>query len=272
MAGKKTRKTAPEAKQAAGEPAVKSLSPRKPMGLARLLQKAGYGTRRVTAEMIAAGRVTVDDEVVRDPAHMTEPGSVILLDRKPLARVQPTYFAFHKPARVVCTRADGPERRQVADFLPPDIPGLCTAGRMDSKTTGLLLVSNDAAWNNAVTGGGSTEQEYRIQVEGEMTDMEISVITSGIHMPNLGLFKPASVKIVEKLNGRTVILMVTRGSKARMVRRMFSTLRHKITLLRRIRVGEVRLGNLPSGGVRQLNEAEIRSFRRRAQNPARDQG
>jgi 23S rRNA pseudouridine2605 synthase len=81
-------------------------------------------------------------------------------------------------------------------------------------------------------------------------------------MPNLGLFRPASVRIVEKLNGRTVILMVTRGAKARMVRRMFGTLRHKITLLRRIRIGEIRLGTLPSGGLRQLNEAEIRAFRR----------
>ena len=235
-------------------------SPERPMGLARALQKAGYGTREKTAQIIKAGRVMVNDHLVKDPAFMAEPGCVILLDNKPLSGVIFTYFAFHKPARVVCTTADGPDRRQVAEFLPPDIPGLSTAGRMDGRSTGLLLVSNDARWNNAVTGSDDLEHEYRIQVEGELTETEISVITAGIHMPSLGLIRPASVKIVEKLNGRTVIMMVTQGTKARMVRRMFSTLRHEVTLLRRTRIGDIRLGPLPSGGVRQLNDGEIRSI------------
>ena len=266
MAGKKTRQEFDQT------PEPKSWSPDRAMGLAHALQKAGYGTRQAAGEIILRGRVMVNDQVIKDPAFMVEPGFDLKLDKAPLTVVEPTYFAFNKPARVVCTRADGPDRRLVSDFIPPDVPGLATAGRMDGKTTGLLLVSNDSTWNNAVAESPTMEHEYRIQVEGELTEIEISVITAGIHMPNLGIFRPASVKIVEKLNGRTVILMVTQGTKARMVRRMFSTLRHKITLLRRIRMGEVRLGNLPSGGVRQLNEAEVRSFRRRPATPDKAPG
>ena len=239
----------------------------RPMGLARILQKAGYGTREEAAEMVTRGRATVDGEVVTDPAFTVNPGSSIELDSQVLQSVQPTYFLFHKPARVVCASADGPDRRRVADFLPPDVPGLSTVGRMDSKTTGLLLVSNDSGWNNVLTSSKTLEQEYRIQVEGELTELEISVITAGIHMPNLGIFKPASVRIVEKLNHRTVILMVTKGTKARMVRRMFSTLRHEIKLLRRIRVGELRLGNLPPGGLRRLDAQEISEVLKLAQAP-----
>lgn len=253
MAGKKVKTENPATQQPTG------WSPDRAMGLARVLQKAGYGTRLKAAEIIAAGRVSVGGKVVKDPAHLIEPGAVILLDKKPLAQVARVYYALHKPARVVCARSDGADRRQVAEFMPPDIPGLVTAGRMDSKTTGLLLVSNDTRWNNTVADSSAIEQEYRIQVEGEMSELEISVISAGIHMPNLGIFRPASVRIVEKLNGRTVILMVIKGAKARMVRRMFSTLRHKITLLRRIRIGEVRLGSLPVGGVRPLTPGEIRS-------------
>ncbi len=65
------------------------------------------------------------------------------------------------------------------------------------------------------------------------------------------------------------IMMVTQGTKARMVRRMFSTLRHEVTLLRRTRIGDIRLGPLPSGGVRQLNDGEIRSISNKipAENP-----
>ncbi len=237
-----------------------SWSPDRPIGLARALQKAGYGTRVATSRIVESGRIRVNGEVVKDPAFMTEPGCLIEMDKVELQQAEQIYFAFHKPARVVCAASDGPDRRKVVDFLPPNIPGLTTAGRMDGKTTGLVLVSNDYNWNNAVTESKNLEQEYRIQVEGELTDVEISVITAGIHMPNLGIFKPTSVKIVEKLNGRTVIIMIIMGTKARMVRRMFSTLRHNITLLRRIRIGEVRLGSLPSGGVRELNQGEIQGM------------
>lgn len=254
MAGKKPRQ------ESELSPEPRSWSPDRPMGLAHALQKAGYGTRQAAGEIILRGRVMVDDQVIKDPAFMIEPGCDLKLDKSTLIAVEPTYFAFNKPARVVCTKADGPDRRQVSDFIPPNIPGLVTAGRMDSKTTGLLLVSNDSTWNNAVAESPTMEHEYRIQVEGELTEIEISVITAGIHMPNLGIFRPASVKIVEKLNGRTVILMVTQGTKARMVRRMFSTLRHNITLLRRIRIGDVRLGNLPSGGLRHMTRTEVSSL------------
>ena len=254
MAGRKMTQQPPQ------NPEPDGWTPSRPMGLARVLQKAGYGTRGVAGGLITAGRVMVDGQVIKDPAFMAEPGCVILLDRKVLKAVKPTYFAFNKPARVVCTRSDGPDRRKASEFFPPDVPGLTTAGRMDSKTTGLLLVSNDARWNNAVTGSAELEHEYRIQLEGELTEIEISVITAGIHMPNLGIFRPTSVKIIEKLNGHTVIIMVTSQTKARMVRRMFNTLRHKITLLRRIRIGEIRLGSLPSGGLRHLSDTEIGSI------------
>lgn len=253
MAARKTRQETPE------NPEIKSWTPDRPMGLAHALQKAGYGTRQAAGEIVSQGRVMVDNKVVKDPTFMIEPGCDLKLDKTALLKVEPTYFAFNKPARVVCAKSDGPDRRQVTDFIPPNIPGLTTAGRMDSKTTGLLLVSNDPTWNNGVAESATMEHEYRIQVEGELTEIEISVITAGIHMPNLGIFRPASVKIVEKLNGRTVIIMVTQGTKARMVRRMFSTLRHNITLLRRIRIGDIRLGNLPSGGLRHLTSTEISS-------------
>ena len=257
MAGKKT-----SAKQ--NKPVViRSWAPEKPMGLARALQKAGYGSRDKTTDLVQNGRVMVDEKLITDPARTVDSESVLQLDGRPLQAVVPAYFAFNKPSRVVCTPADGSDRRQVLDFLPPDIPGLATVGRMDTRTTGLILVSNDAAWNNAVAGSGSLEHEFRIQVEGELSEVEVNVISGGIQMPSLGHFRPASVKIVEKLNGRTVMLMVTRGTKARLVRRMFSTLRHQITLLRRVRIGDIRLGTIPTGGVRRLDRHEVEAMRKK---------
>jgi pseudouridine synthase len=161
---------------------------------------------------------------------------------------------------VVCTQSEGPDRKLVSDYFPHNVPGLQTAGRLDSKTVGLLLISNDRPWINTVTGSKVLDQEFRVQVEGELTKLEIGVMTAGVHLPKMGLFKPLSVKIVEVLNSRTVITMVVREGKIRQVRRMLNTLRHKVVFVRRTRIGNIRLGDLPIGGVRHLTADEIRSI------------
>jgi len=242
-----------------GAGAPRPWQPPRKMGLARALQQAGWGTRRQTELLVGTGRVSVDDEPCTDPRRAVEPGNIIALDGKPLTTVKFRYFAFHKPARVVCAPSDGPNRRLVAEFLPTDVPGLRPAGRLDGKTTGLLLISNDRAWNAEVAGSAHLEQEYRLQLEGELTDLEVGVLTAGVHLPNLGVFRPLSVRIIERMAGRTVLALVVREGKIRQVRRMFSTLRHKITLLRRVRIGEIRLGDLAAGGLRALTEAEVAS-------------
>ena len=196
------KKTPPDLESQVSESERWSFS--RPIGLARALMKAGYGTRKQTAEMVAR------------------------------------------------------EKRLVSDFFPRDVPGLQTAGRLDSRTTGLLLISNDRPWNNLVTGSSLLEQEFRFQVEGELTELEIGVMTAGVHLPTLGLFRPLSVKVVEVLNGRTVVNMVVQEGKVRQVRRMLSTLRHKVVVVRRTRIGAIRLGDLPVGGIRHLTSGEVR--------------
>lgn len=255
-----TAKTRP-ARGRPPEPEREPWHPARKMGLARALQQAGWGTRRQTELLVGTGRVAVDGTACRDPRRAVDPQSVISLDGEPLAPVRFRYFAFHKPARVVCTASDGPNRRLVAEFLPADVPGLRAAGRLDGKTTGLLLISNDPSWNSLVAGSAHLEQEYRLQLDGELTDLEVGVLTAGVHLPNLGVFRPLSVRIIERMAGRTVLALVVREGKIRQVRRMFSTLRHKITLLRRVRIGEIRLADLSAGALRSLTDTEVASVR-----------
>lgn len=234
----------------------------RPMGLARALMKAGYGTRRETEELVRTGRITLDGRKVTDPRSRVEPDSEVLLDGEPLTRLRYSYYAFHKPPRVVCSPSDGPGSKLVAEYFPSTVIGLHPAGRLDGKTTGLILVSNDRPWNRAVTGSGHLDQEFRIQVEGELTDLEIGVMTAGVLLPNFGLFRPVSVKVVEILNRRTVLTMVVGEGKLRQVRRMLTTLRHKIVYVKRIRIGTIRLGDLPTGRFRHLTSGEIAEVRK----------
>ncbi len=239
---------------------VEQWRPPRPMGLARALMKAGYGTRKEVEVMIADGRLAVGDEIASDPRMMVDAASDLFLDGQLLTPLKYSYFAFNKPQRVICTKVEGSVAKLVAEYFPPHVPGLQTVGRLDVKTTGLLLISNDRVWTNRVTASSELEQEYRIQIEGELRELEIGVMTAGVLLPNLGLFRPRSVKVVEIMNGRTVLTMVVGQGKIRQVRRMLSTLRHKVIFVRRTRIGEIRLGELSTGGMRHLTRSEILSI------------
>lgn len=242
--------------------------PGRPMGLSRALMKAGYGTRRWADGAVKAGRVRVGDDVVTDPLRMIATDSAVYLDDKPLVKVEPAYYAFHKPLRVVCRQEDGPGRRLVDDFLPADVIGLRTAGRLDSRTSGLLLVSNDGAWITRVTGAADCEHEFTVQVDGEVSDVQLTVIDAGIVLPGLGTFRPVSVRVLSRERGRTMLSLTLRGGQARQMRRMLATLRHKVLMVRRERLGGVNLGDLAPGGLRPLTVQEVAAFAPTAVRPS----
>jgi pseudouridine synthase len=126
------------------------------------------------------------------------------------------------------------------------------------------LVSNDKDWNSALVQSSTLEQEYRVQVEGDLTELEIRVMEAGINLPKMGYFKPLSINVVEMIDGRTVLNVVLTDGKVRQLRRMFSTLRHKIFYLRRVREGNLSTGNLAPGKWRYLTDEEILSIRKLA--------
>lgn len=238
--------------------------PGRQMGLSRALMKAGYGTRRWADEVVAAGRVRVGTKVVRDPRRMIEADAELFLDDKPLLKITLAYYAFHKPLRVVCQAQDGPGRRLASDFFPKDAVGLRTAGRLDARTSGLVLVSNDGAWITRVTGPAGCEHEFMVQVEGDVSDMQLTVIDAGIVLPGLGAFRPVAVSVISRESGRTMLSLTMLGGQARQMRRMLVTMRHKVIMVRRVRLGGVRLGDLAPGGLRPLTAEEVATFGSRA--------
>lgn len=233
----------------------------RPMGLGRVLQQAGYGTRKAAEAIVLSGRVRVNGKMETDPKIMVDFESEIQLDNEYLREVLNTYIALNKPARTACGSGEGDSPQTVSEILPPNVPGLRPSGRMDARNTGLLLVSNDKDWNTALAESSVIEHEYRIQVEGQLNELEVGVICAGITIPKMGTFKPLSVRVVETMNGKTVLNIVLTDGKIRQLRRMFSTLRHKIIYLRRIRIGDVRLGNLPPGEHRHLTTREVQAIR-----------
>ncbi len=239
---------------------VRIYHPQRPLGLGRALMKAGYGSRKQADQFILDGRVQVDDQVVLDPGQRVGPENTILLDGAPLAHIPPRYFLFHKPVGTVCNPADGPGRRLVETYLPQDIPGLSVVGRLDHRTSGLMLVSNDRQWCRMINGNPNLGQEFIVKLRGHLAATQLEILTAGVLLPKLGPFKPEKVTVISD-DGDTVLGIILGQGKGRHVRRVFSTLHHKVVSLQRVRIGDVTLGDLKPGSFRQLTGKEVEHLR-----------
>lgn len=231
-------------------------------GLARTIAKVGYATRRQAEEMVRSGRVTVDGRRELDPGATVTPESLIAIDDHQLIDVIRTYLALHKPEDIAVAPIMGRRIRLVAELLPRDTPGLRAAGRLDATTSGLLLVSNDSAWNADAAGSDELEKEYLIKVAGPVTDALIDVIGAGVTAPKLGLLKPELVALESREDNASTIRIALRGGKVRQLRSLCTVLRLDLQAVHRVRVGPVLLGGLKPGRYRHLSRDEVEGIRR----------
>lgn len=234
----------------------------KPRGLARIIAKAGYGTRPQAELIVRTGRVRVDGVIVREPQFGVAAGAEIRIDGQRIVEVPRRYFAFHKPQHLVIGPGERDKRRATAELFPSGIRGLRPADRLDAETTGLVLLSNDATWNANAAGGAGLEKEYLVRIAGTFTELEFDLLTTGITIPKLGFVRPLTAKIEQVDEDETELRLVMIEGKNRQIRRLLGTLRHAIRVLHRVRIGPVSLGELAPGEVRPLTIGEVEAIRR----------
>ncbi len=233
-----------------------SWRPSRPEGLARVIAKAGYGARPRVEAVVRAGRVTVDGVVELDPGRAVDRPHEVRLDGVVLREAPRRYLLLHKPAGVDCQ-----ERRHagrwIGDYLPEDATGLEPVGRLDLRSRGLLLVSNDLAWNDAVSRDHKLERRYEVAVSGTVSSPVLDVLRAGMSVAGQGPFRPMQVEVLVAADDRTRIGLLVRGGHQRLVRTVFTNLRHEVLSIVRTGLGPVTLADLPSGGSRDLKQAEI---------------
>jgi 23S rRNA pseudouridine2605 synthase len=233
------------------------------MRLAKHLAHAGVASRRASEALVAEGRVTVDGEVVTDPARAVTGEEAIAVDgeavRAPGARV---VYALHKPAGVVSTAADTHGRRTVVDLVPAG-HRLYPVGRLDADTTGLILLTNDGDLAYALTHPRfEVPRTYRARVEGRPGERALQALRAGVELDD-GRTAPAQVRL---LGPHELELTIHEGRK-RQVRRMCEAVGHRVVELRRVAFGPLRLGDLGAGRHRRLTAAEVERLRKAARGP-----
>ncbi len=222
---------------------------RRVVSLSRALSKLGIASRTEAEAMIEAGRVSVGDHVVRDPAWRVDLElDPIHIDNAPQERAAPQYWLLSKPAGYVTTRRDPQGRPTVYDLLPPDLPFVAPVGRLDLQSRGLLLLCNDTQLGARLTDPRShVPKVYEVHLDAPISAAEARKLARGVEI--LGqTTRPAVVELREGNPSSKVQVTLVEG-RNRQVRRMFQSIGRQVTSLCRVAIGPLRIEGLPEGSV-----------------------
>lgn len=223
--------------------------------LNKILSHAGIASRRAADELIKNGFVKVSGRVELNPGRQVDPRKehVLCRGKRVLGKEPKVYFALNKPPGYICSnRRTAPDTKLAIDLLGKQPYRLYTIGRLDKASTGLIIITNDGAFANQVGHPSSNiEKEYLVKVAALVSDQHLKEMMKGCRIE--GRFvKPTSVK---KMRKGTIKITVKEGKKHE-VRILCKKADLPVRELKRIRIGNLKLGNLPTGVFKSLNEKE----------------
>src|SRR5574341_355609 len=234
--------------------------------LQKIIARAGLASRREAERWIEEGRVTVNGTVVRKLGTQADPvNDSIKVDGKRIrAQTAPLYYAFHKPAGVITTLNDPQHRPDLTPYLARlgERRRVYPVGRLDSNTTGLLLLTNDGELALRLSHPRfGVKKIYRVKLSACPPLEDFARLRQGIRLED-GMTAPARARVVEKLKTNAWVEIEVHEGRKREVRRMFEALGYFVEKLVRIRLGPVRLGPLAPGEIRPLSVQEIAALKK----------
>ncbi|QMV44335.1 pseudouridine synthase [Cohnella cholangitidis] len=229
--------------------------------LQKVLANAGVASRRKCEELITAGKVTVNGEVVTELGVKADPTKdVITVSGKPIKKEAKVYLMFNKPKGVITSVSDPQGRSVVTDYMKEIKERLYPVGRLDYDSEGLLLMTNDGDLAHKLTHPSHhVPKTYHATVERVPHGNALEKLQKGIKLED-GMTAPAEVEyhdIDPEKKFATIAITIHEG-RNRQVRRMFDAINHPVTRLKRISFGGLSLGNLQRGKNRRLTAEEIK--------------
>ena len=228
------------------------------MRLNRFLAAAGVGSRRHCDELIADGRVTINGRRCTDFSAQPSAHDHVKVDGKLVHTNRPLHIVINKPAGFVSTRKDPHARDTIFDLLPSKFPRLFNIGRLDAQSEGLLILTNDGEFAQKLTHPRyKIEKEYEVTLDRRWDPALAAKLLRGIYLNGQRTQIARLVAI-----GPTRLRVVLRQGINRQIRRMFHKIGYEVKHLVRIRIGDLRLGDLPGGHWRPLTKSELEALRR----------
>jgi len=227
--------------------------------LQKLLAQSGVASRRKCEELMLDGEVEVDGEVVTRLGTKVDPRTAVI--RVSGLRLPPisdhVYLVLHKPRGVVSTMSDPEGRPTLEDYVADRPERLFHVGRLDTDTSGLILLTNDGDFAHQMAHPSyEVDKTYVAEVEGEVTRETVAALLAGVELDD-GPVRPTEVRVVAATRPKSIVELVIHEGRNRIVRRLLDHLGHPVRKLSRTRFGPVKLGGLPSGELRELTNDEL---------------
>lgn len=233
------------------------------MRLNRFLAAAGIGSRRKCDELIATGRVTINGRVCTNFSAQPNERDHVKVDSKLVHLERAITIALHKPAGFVSTRSDPHARDTIFDLLPPKFPRLFNIGRLDAQSEGLLLLTNDGELAQQLTHPRfKIEKEYEVTLNRRWESLDAQKLLRGIFLDG----QRAQMARIHSIGPKRLRVVLRQGINQQ-IRRMFFAVGYEVKRLVRVRIGNLRLGDLPRGQWRFLSKSELEGLKRTQNKP-----
>jgi len=226
--------------------------------LQKYLSECGIASRRKSEELIAQGKVKVNGKLAKIGDKVNPKKDEILVSGKKVTRNNnKIYILLHKPRGFVTTMDDEMGRSCVAQLVKDAGARVYPVGRLDRQSEGMLLMTNDGEFANALTHPTKhVPKTYRVTIRPSITEEQIKILSTGIEIDGR-MTAPCEVHIISREEGRVVLEIILYEGRNRQIRKMCEKLELEVARLKRTAIGSIKLGMLPQGQWRNLTEEEV---------------
>lgn len=230
--------------------------------LQKFLARCGVASRRKAEELIANGLVKVNGEVVTEMGYKVSGNDVVEYNGNILESKEFIYLAMNKPRGIISSSNDEKNRKTVISILPKEIQDyrVFPVGRLDYDTKGILLLTNDGEFMNALVGPKSNlEKEYLVRVDGILDHSATKKIAYGVDIGGYITRRAfCEVTDIDKNNNSSLARVIIREGKYHQVKRMFEAIGYPVKHLTRVRFGDITTEGLAEGDIRYLTPHEVK--------------
>lgn len=226
------------------------ITPAKGERIAKLLARAGVGSRRAVERMIETGMVKINGKPVTTPATLITTTEGVTVDGAPVKAIEPPkIWRYHKPRGLITSYHDPEGRRTVFQVLPPEMPRVVAVGRLDYNTEGLLLLTNDGGLARFLElPATGWLRRYRVRAFGRVDAKMLEEVKSGVSIDGVN-YGPIEISVEKEQGDNIWIKMGIREGKNREIRKVLEHYGLVVNRLIRVSYGPFQLGTLPRGGV-----------------------
>ena len=229
--------------------------------LNKYIASAGICSRRKADEMIEQGLVNVNGKRVSELGYLVSEKDKVFIDEKLIHPLKHEYYRFYKPAGYITTADDEKGRKTIYDILPEELHKLNPVGRLDRKSTGLIILTNNGELINELTHPSVKIQKvYIVSINGRINQNHIDQMANGIEIePNKKAY--AEVEVLEISNKSTLMEVVLYQGLNRQIRKMFDYLGFEVESLKRIQHATITLDGLKRGEFKPIKPKQVKELK-----------